>query len=71
MKRFISFIIRHPFSLIISGIALCCLDIKPLGALLIIVGGVIFLLKHFGNRGNKGGSSISTTEAAYLIYGDS
>ena len=71
MKRFFSIIIRYPFSLIIPGIALFCLDIKPLGALLMIVGSIIYIAKHFGNRGNKGGSSISTTEAAYLVYGDS
>ena len=70
MKRFFSFIIRYPFSLIIPGIVLFCLDIKPLGALLMIVGSIIYLAKHFGNRGNKGGSSGLSTSEQVLLLGD-
>ncbi|MBO7566600.1 MAG: hypothetical protein J6T60_05840 [Bacteroidales bacterium] len=71
MKRFISFIIRHPFSLIIPGIALCCLDIKPLGVLLLFVGGIIYLIKHFNNRNNdKGDSSGLSTSEQVLLLGD-
>ena len=73
MKKVLSFIINHPFSLIVPGIVLFCLDVKPFGALLMIVGGVLYLIKYFNNKNNGSGSSsgrpISTTEAAYLVYG--
>ena len=57
MKKVLHFIVNHPFCLIIPGIALCCLDIKPLGVLLMIVGGIIFLFKKFGKRDNASGTS--------------
>lgn len=70
MKKFLSFIINHPLYLIVPGIVLFCLDVEPIGALLMVAGGVIFLVRHFGNKGNKGGGSVSSTEGAYLMGGD-
>ena len=70
MKKVLRFVVNHPYSIIVLGLVLFCLDIDPFGALLMIVGCVIYLAKHFGNRGNKGGGSIGSTEGAYLIYGD-
>ena len=59
---------------IIVGGVFAYLDIMPVASLLLIVGGAAFLIAHYSDKGGSGsssGSSISTTEAAFVVYGDS
>ena len=56
--------------LAVAGIVCLCFGHNFLGCIVFGTAIAVWMPKDGGNHGSKGGGSISSTEQAYLMYGD-